>query len=98
MTPQRARAILAVAPDATRHEIDAAFRRAIRVAHPDRGGHADRVQLLLDARSRLQQPTAADTTGPAPLLVVPAPTWRDLLVSLVERLRHRPHRPPPRVR
>lgn len=97
MTSQRARAVLAVPAGATAEEIEAAFRRGVRAAHPDRGGDATRTRLLLDARRQLHA-TVGEPDTHQRVVVVPASTWRDVLVALVERLRLRPHRPPPRVR
>lgn len=93
MTPQRARAILAVAADASAEEIEAAFRHAIRVAHPDQGGDPDRAQVLLDARRCLRGPAAPPLDADRRVVVVPAPTWREHLTALLVRLRLRRHRP-----
>lgn len=98
MTPQRARAVLAVSSDAAPDEVEAAFRRAIRTAHPDHGGDPSRAQVLLDARRCLRQVDHDASSSDQAMIVVPAPTWRDLIAAIVERLRPRPHRPPPRVR
>ena len=48
-----ARQILGVGPDATREEIQAAYRRLIRMAHPDSGGTAGLAAQLNAARDRL---------------------------------------------
>ena len=48
-----ARAILGVGPDATRTEIQAAYARLIRLAHPDKGGTAGLAAQLNAARDRL---------------------------------------------
>ena len=96
MTPRRARAILAVAPDATPEEIERAFRRGMRVSHPDQGGDAGRAQLLLDARRCLRADAARPAADDRRVVVVPAPTWRDRLTALLARLR--PLRRPTRVR
>ena len=48
-----ARAILGVGPDATRTEIQAAYARLIRLAHPDTGGTAGLAAQLNAARDRL---------------------------------------------
>lgn len=92
MPPSRARAILGVAPDAPTEEIEAAFRRAMRVAHPDRGGDHGRAQLLLDARRCLRGPDVRRRDDGRRVVVVPAPTWRDRVTALLARLRLR-HRP-----
>jgi hypothetical protein len=96
MTPHRARAILAVAPDARPEEIEAAFRRAIRDSHPDRGGEVGRAQLLLDARRCLRAGTAPAMAADRCVVVVPAPTRRAHLTALLARLD--PRRRPTRVR
>ena len=38
MSPAEARAILGLEPDASREAVQAAYRRLIRMAHPDQGG------------------------------------------------------------
>ena len=86
MTPHRARAVLAVAPEASSEEIERAFRRAMRVSHPDQGGDADRAQLLLDAR-RCLRTDAARLPADRRVVVVAAPTRRDRLTALLARLR-----------
>lgn len=48
-----ARQILGVGPDATREEIQAAYKRLIRMAHPDSGGTAGLAAQLNAARDRL---------------------------------------------
>lgn len=104
MSPQRARAVLAVTTEASADEIEAAFRRAIRTAHPDQGGDPVRAQLLLDARRCLRHDVGRAARDAPRVIVVPAPTWRDLVAAIVERIRPRPRprprpdRPPPRVR
>jgi hypothetical protein len=90
MTPHRARAVLAVPADASPEEIEQAFRRGMRVSHPDHGGDTGRAQLLLDARRCLQ----GEATRPSPerrVVVVPAPTHRARLTAVLTRLR--PRRP-----
>ncbi|MGK2929602.1 MAG: hypothetical protein ACSLFO_08505 [Acidimicrobiales bacterium] len=100
MSPQRARAVLAVTADASADEIEAAFRRAIRIAHPDQGGDPVRAQVLLDARRCLRHDVDHAARDAPRVIVVPAPTWRDLVAAILERIRPRPRpdRPPPRVR
>ncbi|MBO9560751.1 MAG: DnaJ domain-containing protein [Caulobacter sp.] len=48
-----ARAILGVGPDATKAEIQAAYARLIRMAHPDKGGTAGLAAQLNAARDLL---------------------------------------------
>jgi len=48
-----ARSILGVAPDAGRAEIEAAYRRLMRRAHPDHGGSSGLAAQLNAARDRL---------------------------------------------
>ena len=53
MTPEKAREILGVGPDATEEEIRAAHRRLMKVAHPDVGGSAWLARQLNLARDTL---------------------------------------------
>jgi hypothetical protein len=48
-----ARSILGVGPDASKAEIQAAYSRLIRLAHPDKGGTAGLAAQLNAARDRL---------------------------------------------
>jgi hypothetical protein len=48
-----ARSILGVGPDASKTEIQAAYSRLIRLAHPDKGGTAGLAAQLNAARDRL---------------------------------------------
>ncbi len=103
MTPRRARAILGLPEDATAAEVELAFRRAIRVSHPDHGGEVGRAQLLLDARlclrrSQAREDQARDDTDVPRIVIVPAATWRDHLLAVVARIRSHIRRPPSRVR
>lgn len=50
MDGSAARAVLGVAPGTSRAEIDNAFRRLAKAAHPDRGGSAATFRRLLQAR------------------------------------------------
>jgi len=50
---EEARATLGVGPEATTVEIEAAYRRLIRRAHPDQGGTAGLAAQLNAARDRL---------------------------------------------
>ncbi len=53
MSPQEARAILGVGADASRPEIEAAYRRLMQRAHPDHGGSSGLAAQLNVARARL---------------------------------------------
>ncbi len=53
MSPDEARRILGVGPDATRAEIQAAHKRLMRMAHPDAGGTAGLAAQLNAARDVL---------------------------------------------
>jgi hypothetical protein len=53
MTADEARRILGVGPEATRAEIQAAYTRLMRLAHPDMGGTAGLAAQLNAARDRL---------------------------------------------
>jgi hypothetical protein len=53
MSLDQARGILGVASGATRAEIEAAYRRLIRRAHPDQGGTSGLAAQLNAARDRL---------------------------------------------
>ena len=54
MTPPEARSILGVSETATWDAIEAAYRRLIRLAHPDRGGTAGLAAQLNAARATLK--------------------------------------------
>ena len=53
MSEKDARSILGVGPEATREEIQAAYTRLMRRAHPDAGGSAGLASQLNAARDRL---------------------------------------------
>ena len=53
MSMEEARSILGVGPDATPKEVKAAYRRLIRMAHPDKGGTTGLATQLNAARDRL---------------------------------------------
>lgn len=53
MSLSDARAILGVGPEATREEIQAAYARLMRMAHPDKGGTDGLASQLNAARDRL---------------------------------------------
>jgi hypothetical protein len=53
MSPEEARSILGVGADATPDEIQAAYTRLMRMAHPDKGGTSGLAAQLNAARDRL---------------------------------------------
>lgn len=53
MSVEDARSILGVSPDATEAEIQAAYTRLMRLAHPDKGGTSGLAAQLNAARDRL---------------------------------------------
>jgi len=53
MSADEARSILGVGPDAGREEIQAAYTRLMRLAHPDKGGTSGLAAQLNAARDRL---------------------------------------------
>jgi hypothetical protein len=53
MSPEDARSILGVHADATPEEIQAAYTRLMRLAHPDKGGTSGLAAQLNAARDRL---------------------------------------------
>ena len=53
MSADEARSILGVGPDATRAEVQAAYRRLMERVHPDKGGAAGLAAQLNAARDRL---------------------------------------------
>jgi DnaJ-like protein len=56
MRVEEARSILGVGPDATAEEIQAAYTRLMRRAHPDQGGTTGLATQLNAARDRLLKP------------------------------------------
>lgn len=53
MSLEAARSILGVEPDATSKEVNAAYKRLMRMAHPDKGGTTGLAVQLNAARERL---------------------------------------------
>ena len=53
MSAEEARSILGVGPNATPADIDAAYKRLMRMAHPDKGGTSGLAAQLNAARDRL---------------------------------------------
>jgi len=89
-----ARRLLGVALDATADDVDRAFRRRVRTAHPDRGGDAATFRRLVEARTTLTTAPAASGRSTTRLVVRHA-----LVRRLVRAVRARlPGAPPPRVR
>lgn len=68
MDGAQARAHLGVPAHATTDEIQRAFRRAVRRAHPDRGGDGAIVRLLVEARDRLLPLATAPSAVERPAL------------------------------
>lgn len=99
MQREEARRLLGLAPGASPAEVERAFRRRAKAAHPDRGGDPDAFRELLAARAALIS-TASRTRGPEgggtrTRLVVRHSRARRLYRALRARL---PHRQPARVR
>jgi hypothetical protein len=55
MSAEEARSILGVGPDATPAQIEAAYKRLMRMAHPDKGGTSGLAAQLNAARDRLSR-------------------------------------------
>jgi curved DNA-binding protein CbpA len=53
MSADEARSILGVGPEATPEEVQAAYTRLMRLAHPDKGGTSGLAAQLNAARDRL---------------------------------------------
>lgn len=64
MRREAARRILGVGPGATSLDVETAFRRAARSAHPDRGGDAAVFRDLVQARDLLVSPLERRVDGP----------------------------------
>jgi curved DNA-binding protein len=72
LSPDEARAILGLAPDASAHDVIGAFRAAAKQAHPDRpGGDAARFREILSAYRRLQSLPRVTSAPPGSSHTVP---------------------------
>ena len=60
---RRSRSMLGVAETASRDEIEAAYRRLMLRAHPDKGGSAGLAAQLNAARERLLRPRSPSSRG-----------------------------------
>ncbi len=69
MRPEVARRVLGVDAGASAVEVDRAYRRAVRSAHPDVGGDAARFAELTAARRALCGSAAAAARAVPPLVV-----------------------------
>lgn len=89
MTPDEAAALLGVRADASRAEIEFAYRRAARASHPDLAGESDAFVRVTEARDVLIDLPVADlitarTTRAEPKLSVPLlVTWIALLLFAI---------------
>ncbi len=74
LSPDEARAILGLAPDASPHDVIGAFRAAAKESHPDRpGGDAVRFREILSAYHLLQSLPQAPPPPPASSSPAPVP-------------------------
>jgi hypothetical protein len=94
VTPDRARRLLGVEPGAARGEIERAFRRLARTAHPDRGGDPGEFATIVAARDRLLRPPPAAADQ---VIVVRSSRMRRA-VRRVQRWRFRMRQPRPSAR
>lgn len=86
MDASEARALLKVPPGSGRADLERAFRRQIRTAHPDRGGNAAVFHALVQARDVLRRST---NRRPSPVIIVAdRPWWHPLT-----RVWPRPNKP-----
>lgn len=89
MTPDEAAALLGVRADASRAEIEFAYRRAARASHPDLAGESDAFVRVTEARDVLIDLPVADVitarqSRPAPKLSRPLLiTWSALLLFAI---------------
>lgn len=98
MGPETARVMLGVSPEASRRDVDRAFRQLVRSAHPDRGGDPAHFRRLVAARIALAEGRRGSARTPL-IVIRTAPWWRRLLTALVDHVEARRGRPPapPRV-
>src|SRR4051812_36676913 len=88
MTPKQAREVLNAPAGAGEHEIGRAYRAAVKAAHPDHGGDADRLREVIEARRILKAMAVgrhAFPTAPRPQ-ARPAPRRHLLEISVTEAL------------
>lgn len=95
MDPIEARRVLGVPTDAGVDEVEASFRRAARVAHPDLGGDPAAFRRLVEARAELCSQQDGPTRPP-PIRVVRRPWWQRLVDAVLDGLppAWRPRRSP----
>jgi curved DNA-binding protein len=88
MTPKQAREVLNAPAGAGEHEIGKAYRAAVKAAHPDHGGDADRLREVIEAHRILKAMAVgrhAFPTAPRPQ-ARPAPRRHLLEISVTEAL------------
>jgi curved DNA-binding protein len=92
-TAERARAVLGVPAQASAQDLRAAFQRAAKASHPDRGGDADRFRQVIDAyrllKAAAEVAPAASAPRPDPRprsapAASAAPAQRTLKISVAE--------------
>jgi hypothetical protein len=81
--------VLGVAPGASSAEVRRAFAAAVRLVHPDAGGHGgdagERLGRLIEARDRLLAPMA-NGLAPAPTLLERARYWERVAQIFARRM------------
>lgn len=85
-----AASLLGVAPDADPRQVRRAFRLWVAVAHPDRGGCADGLDRLREARDvllRTEPPPPRATSEPESCRPAARTAWRDVLARRGRRER-----------
>ena len=85
-----AASLLGVAPDADPRQVRRAFRLWVAVAHPDRGGCADGLDRLREARDvllRTEAPPPRATSEPESCSPAARTAWRDVLARRGRRER-----------
>ena len=87
MSPDTARQILGVAPDARGEEIERAYRRLVRRHHPDVGGDVAHFLRLCDAHRCLI--ALERTPPPSPTATTPWRRRRSRFAAGVRRIRGR---------